>query len=104
MYFDEVKHPPSSQADALPFSDTQNGWPSVTSSSVEPTSDTAVASISSEQQYFTLLDDHCTDLKTVVSGGIGWFAHIYSDLQEPGYGIYNTAGKLKFPFAPRTSC
>ena len=71
---------------------------------MQPQSDTAVASVISEQEYFTLLDSHCTDLKTVVAGGIGWFAHIYSDSMEIGYGIYSTSGKLKFPFAPRTSC
>ena len=56
------------------------------------------------QGYYTLLDEHCEDLKAVVGGGIGWFAHIYSDNQEPGYGIYNSAMQLKFPFAPRTEC
>jgi len=30
------------------------------------------------------------NLKSIVSGGIGWFAHTYSDNQEPGYGIYNS--------------
>ncbi|KAH9061297.1 glycoside hydrolase family 17 protein [Lactarius vividus] len=82
----------------------ENGWPSVTSSGVKPQSKSAVASVGNEQEYFGLLDAHCTDLKTVVAGGIGWFAHIYSDAQEPGYGIYSSSGKLKFPFAPRTSC
>ncbi|KAF8274498.1 hypothetical protein EI94DRAFT_688992 [Lactarius quietus] len=82
----------------------ENGWPSETYPGVEPQSHTAVANVANEQEYFTLLDKHCTYLKTVVSGGIGWFAHIYSDSQEPGYGIYSTSGKLKFPFAPRTSC
>ncbi|KAH9176449.1 glycoside hydrolase superfamily [Lactarius sanguifluus] len=82
----------------------ENGWPSVTSPGVQPNSPNAVASISSEHAYYTLLDQHCHDLKKVVGGGVGWFAHIYSDDQEPGYGIYDTSGKLKFPFAPRTSC
>ncbi|KAH9002064.1 glycoside hydrolase family 17 protein [Lactarius hatsudake] len=105
MYFEEVRHL------STPFSKltfhllhTQTGWPSATSTGVKPQSKTAVASVSNEQGYFGLLDDHCTDLKTVVAGGIGWFAHIYSDVQEPGYGIYDSSGKLKFPFAPRTSC
>jgi len=56
------------------------------------------------QAYYTLLDNHCTDLKNVVDGGIGWFSHIYSDQQENGYGIYDRAGKLKFTFAPKTVC
>lgn len=51
-----------------------------------------------------MLDSHCEDLKALPCGGVGWFAHIYSDAQEPGYGIYDTNGKLKFNFKPRTSC
>ncbi|TFK92046.1 glycoside hydrolase family 17 protein [Polyporus arcularius HHB13444] len=82
----------------------ENGWPSVTSEGVQPNSPDAVADIPNEQGYYTLLDQHCEDLKNVVGGGIGWFAHIYSDDQEPGYGIYNEQGKMKFPFAPRTHC
>ncbi|KAH9992665.1 glycoside hydrolase superfamily [Russula vinacea] len=82
----------------------ENGWPSVTSEGVQPNSPNAVASVGSEHAYFSLLDQHCNDLKNVVGGGVGWFAHIYSDDQEPGYGIYDSSGKLKFPFAPRTSC
>ena len=76
----------------------------MTSEGVQPNSPDAVANIPNEQGYYELLDQHCTDLKAVVGGGIGWFAHIYSDDQEPGYGIYNSNGALKFPFAPRTSC
>lgn len=56
------------------------------------------------QRYYQLLDDHCPDLKAKPKGGVGWFAHIYSDSQEPGYGIYNENGQLKFPFKPRTAC
>jgi exo-beta-1,3-glucanase (GH17 family) len=82
----------------------ENGWPSVTSPSVQPNSPNAVASISSEKEYYQLLDHHCTYLKNVTGGGIGWFAHIYSDNQEPGYGIYNVNGTTKFHFKPRTSC
>ncbi|KAF9230883.1 glycoside hydrolase family 17 protein [Melanogaster broomeanus] len=82
----------------------ENGWPSVTSPGVQPNSPNAVASVSSEQQYYQMLDSHCTDLKNITNGGVGWFAHIYSDNQEPGYGIYDVNGKLKFSFLPRTSC
>ncbi|KAF8551338.1 hypothetical protein OG21DRAFT_1598518 [Imleria badia] len=82
----------------------ENGWPSVTSPNVQPNGPAAVASVSSEQQYYQLLDNHCTDFKTAPGGGIGWFAHIYSDQQEPGYGIYNDEGVTKFNFRPRTSC
>ncbi|KAN0090829.1 glycoside hydrolase family 17 protein [Tylopilus felleus] len=82
----------------------ENGWPSVTSQGVEPNSKNAVASVWSEKEYFQLLDDKCEYFKTAPGGGVGWFAHIYSDKQEPGYGIYGTNGKMKFAFSPRTSC
>ena len=73
-------------------------------SNIKPQSPNAVASVSSEQAYYQLLDNHCQDFKTMAPNGVGWFAHIYSDSQEPGYGIYNAAGKLKFPFSPKTVC
>ncbi|KAF8333886.1 glycoside hydrolase superfamily [Amanita rubescens] len=83
---------------------TENGWPSTTYPGVEPNSFRAVANVANEQDYFTLLDEHCPDFKSMEGGGVGWFAHIYSDSQEPGYGIYSDSGELKFPFNPRTSC
>ena len=76
----------------------------MTSPSVQPNSPDAVADILNEYGYYVLPDQHCEDVKAVVNGGIGWFAHIYSDNQEPGYGIYNASGHLKFPFTPRTEC
>ncbi|KAI0266830.1 glycoside hydrolase superfamily [Gloeopeniophorella convolvens] len=82
----------------------ENGWPSVESDGVQANSPHAVANVANEQAYYNLLDDHCTDLKAVVGGGIGWFAHIYSDDQEPGYGIHSASGKPKFHFAPKTQC
>ena len=51
-----------------------------------------------------LLDENCEFLKQVIGGGVGWFAHIYSDEQEPGYGIYDAFGELKFEFDPRICC
>ncbi|KAF9475442.1 hypothetical protein BDN70DRAFT_883703 [Pholiota conissans] len=83
---------------------SQNGWPSTTYPGVEPNSPSAVADVKNEQDYFKLLDHNCAYFKTAGGGGIGWFAHIYSDNQEPGYGIYGTNGKLKFPFSPQISC
>ncbi|KAI3618660.1 b-(1-6) glucan synthase [Moniliophthora roreri] len=81
----------------------QNGWPSVTSEGVQPNSPYAVADVQNEYDYYVLLDHHCKFFK-LVGGGIGWFAHIYSDNQEPGYGIYDATGQLKFPFMPQTNC
>lgn len=46
-----------------------------------------------------MLDAHCEDLK---ADGVGWFAHLYAEAQ--GYGIYDSNGKLKFPFKPKTHC
>ncbi|KAF9072645.1 glycoside hydrolase superfamily [Rhodocollybia butyracea] len=83
---------------------SENGWPSVTSSGVQPNSPDAVANVQNEHDYYTLLDSKCTYFKNVAGGGVGWFAHIYSDDMEPGYGIYGDDGELKFPFAPKTSC
>ncbi|KAH9945671.1 glycoside hydrolase superfamily [Amylocystis lapponica] len=82
----------------------ENGWPSVTSSSVQPNSPNAVSDVPNERAYYELLDSKCEYLKAVEGGGVGWFAHIYSDDMEPGYGIYDSSGHLKFPFQPRTSC
>lgn len=81
----------------------ENGWPSTTYSGVEANTKAAVADVASEQQYFAVLDEQCAYFKAT-NGGIAWFFHIYSDDQEPGYGLYSTSGKLKFPFAPKTSC
>lgn len=116
----------------------QNGWPSVTSPSVQPNSPFAVSDIQNEHvsistlMYYILIQlelfrrtilpcwTPCAcflsmsleevspyfslRFKTLRGLGIGWFAHIYSDNQEPGYGIYNSTGQLKFPFKPGTHC
>jgi len=85
---------------------SENGWPSTDQgiANIKPQSPNAVASVGDEQAYYQLLDSRCEHFKYVVGGGVGWFAHIYLDTQEPGYGIYNVSGGLKFPFAPRTNC
>ncbi|KAI0743867.1 B-(1-6) glucan synthase [Daedaleopsis nitida] len=84
---------------------TENGWPSkVDNASQKPNSLGAVASVQQERDYFDLLDSQCEYFKNVPGGGVGWFAHIYSDSQEPGYGILDTSGKEKFSFRPRTQC
>ncbi|KAF8903693.1 hypothetical protein CPB84DRAFT_1814592 [Gymnopilus junonius] len=73
-------------------------------SRVQPNSASAVANVQQEEDYFNLLDEKCTYFKSVAGDGIGWFAHIYSEDQEPGYGLYGSNGVLKFPFSPKTSC
>jgi len=79
----------------------ENGWPSVTYPGVKPNSPNAVADVKNEEAYFTLLDSQCSYMK---SSSTGWFFHLYSDSQEPGYGLYTTAGKTKFKFQPQTEC
>ncbi|KAJ7173964.1 glycoside hydrolase superfamily [Mycena crocata] len=83
---------------------SENGWPSVTSDGVQPNSPSAVANVANEHDYYSVLDAHCSYFKTVPGGGVGWFWHIYTDDMEPGYGLYDSSGKLKFPFSPKTSC
>ncbi|KAM5531861.1 hypothetical protein V8D89_014491 [Ganoderma adspersum] len=84
---------------------TENGWPSaVENSSQNPNSARAQASVSQEKAYFDMLDENCAYFKSVPGGGVGWFAHIYSDAQEGGYGILDGSGKLKFAFSPQTHC
>ncbi|KDN51369.1 glycoside hydrolase family 17 protein [Tilletiaria anomala UBC 951] len=83
----------------------QNGWPSTHYPGVEPNSPDAVANVPNEQAYFQLLESKCTYLKSVRGGGVGWFFHIYSDSQEPGYGYYGMDGNPKFtPFQPSLFC
>ncbi|KAK0493207.1 hypothetical protein EDD18DRAFT_1310725 [Armillaria luteobubalina] len=77
---------------------SQNGWPSVTYQGVMPNSANAVADVQNES-VSSLLSNASSP-----GGGVGWFAHIYSDAQEPGYGIYDDGGTLKFPFGPLTFC
>jgi exo-beta-1,3-glucanase (GH17 family) len=81
----------------------ENAWPSIESSGVQANSAFAVANIFNEQAYYNLLDSKCSYFKET-NDGIGWFFHIYSDSQEPGYGLYTTSGKKKFAFAPKTEC
>ncbi|KAJ8462146.1 hypothetical protein ONZ45_g18041 [Pleurotus djamor] len=49
----------------------ENGWPSVTSEGVQPNSPNAVSDIPNERDYYTLLDNHCQDLKAMAGGGVG---------------------------------
>jgi exo-beta-1,3-glucanase (GH17 family) len=83
---------------------SQNGWPSTHYPGVEPNSPDAVADIKNEKGYYQLLDDRCETFKILPGGGVGWFWHIYSDDQEPGYGLYDNSGNTKFTFKPRISC
>lgn len=81
---------------------TQTGWPS-NQNVWKANSRGAVASTSSEKQYFDLLDDMCATFKKGPHGGIGWFAHIWEDDDLPGWGIVH-GGKAKFDFNARTKC
>ncbi|KDQ20406.1 glycoside hydrolase family 17 protein [Botryobasidium botryosum FD-172 SS1] len=83
---------------------TQTGWPSNTNV-WKANSKTAVASVKSEQDYYSLIDSKCSELKKKgPRGGIGWFWQIYEDSMLDGWGILGDDGKPKFKFAPITSC
>ena len=82
---------------------SQNGWPSMQSGSTHSSSHNAVSNVQEEEAYFNLLDSKCGELKSNPGGGIGWFAHLYSEEQGAGYGVTDNGG-LKFPFSPKTSC
>ena len=53
---------------------TQTGWPS-NQNVWKANAASAVASTSSEKQYFDLLDNMCGTFKKGPHGGTGWFAH-----------------------------
>ena len=80
---------------------SENGWPWKDTPTTH--SDTALASVDEAESYFKLLDSKCAYFKKNPGGGIGWFAHLYSEEQGEGYGILDN-GKLRFPFSPDTSC
>jgi hypothetical protein len=108
IYLDEVRHlsvfPPLFHKFDRPLIRFQNAWPSASGfGNIHPQSATAVASVSNEKDYFALLDQRCESFKAVFRS-VGWFFHIYSDVQEPGYGLYTQSGVAKFPFSPRTHC
>ncbi|KAH8833944.1 glycoside hydrolase superfamily [Flagelloscypha sp. PMI_526] len=92
------------QADGKKVIMSQNGWPSEQYDGVRPNSDAAVANIKNEKAYFDLLDSKCSYFKESPGGGVGWFAHLYSDYMEPGYGVLDGSGSPKFDFKPKTSC
>jgi hypothetical protein len=62
----------------------------------------AVANVANEKAYFDLLDSRCADFKRMNS--IGWFAHLWSDNDLPGWGITDYNGNPKFAFNPKTTC
>jgi len=79
----------------------ENAWPDAQGSGVQANSHRAVASRAQMQAYFNLLDSKCSYFKNL---DIGWMFHVYSDAQEPEYGLYDANMKQKFPFNPKTSC
>lgn len=90
---------------------SQNGWPTQMASNISPNSDFgranswSLANVQNQQDYYDMLDAHCADFKNMPGGGVGWFAHMYSDSQDvPGHGLYDQGGNLKIRFNPRTAC
>jgi len=83
---------------------SQTGWPTNTNT-WPANSPKAVASVASSQQYATLLDQKCEELKALVGGdGVGWFWQIWKDAQLDGWGLLDWNENPKFNFAPRTAC
>lgn len=87
---------------------TQTGWPS-DAKVWPPNSKNAIASVRQEARFFRLLDTlACRQtMRTGPKGGLGWFAHIWTDSMLPGWGILEgdgSSGKAKFNFRPRVSC
>ncbi|KAM0791846.1 hypothetical protein ACM66B_004103 [Microbotryomycetes sp. NB124-2] len=79
---------------------TQTGWPS-DDSIWKANGPNAVASVESEQGYFNLLDQKCSEFK---KENTAWFAQIWSDEQLGGWGVIGKDGKPKFKFKPKTLC
>ena len=79
---------------------TETGWPSNTKV-WKANAASAVASVSSQQGYYSMLDAHCADFKAT---GAGWFFHLYNDASLPGWGLVLGSGAKKFKFAADTSC
>ncbi|PWN41898.1 glycoside hydrolase [Ceraceosorus guamensis] len=82
---------------------TQTGWPS-NADVWKANSAAAQANVAQSKAYFDLLDDKCEDFKQGPKGGVGWFAHIWSDDGLPGWGVVGYDGKAKFEFKARTTC
>lgn len=104
MYMDEVRTVHARMRSWIDDAYHQNGWPWKTGPSVQPNGPNAVANKKNQKGYYDLLDEHCQDFKAFVGGGVGWFAHIYSDAQESEYGILDASKEPKFKFSPRTHC
>lgn len=81
----------------------ENGWPSTHYPGVDPNSPNAISDVSNEKNYYNTLDSHCDDF--FKPNKVGWFFHLYSDSQEPGYGYYDDQGQPKWDgFKPSLYC
>jgi len=88
-------------ANGKPLLVTQTGWPSNTAE-FAPNSGSIVASTSSEEAYWKLLDSHCSDF--FKKKNLGWMWRDYTDAIQ-GWGLLGANGQPKFSTSgTKTSC
>lgn len=79
-------------ANGKPLLVTQTGWPS-NKDEFAPNSGSIVASVSSSEAYWNLLNSHCSDF--FKAKNIGWMWRDWDDAIE-GWGVKDSSGNFKF--------
>ncbi|TDL26978.1 glycoside hydrolase [Rickenella mellea] len=87
-------------ANGRPLLVTQTGWPS-NKDLWPPSSPNVVASVSSEEAYWKLLDSHCADF--FKAKNIGWMWRGWDDTLD-GWGVLKTDGTKKWDFSAKVTC
>ena len=88
----------SQQSNGKKITLTETGWPRNTAE-WKSASKAAVASTSSAEGWMNVLNDHCSDMKSIAGkGGVGWFWSTWNDGDIPGYGVVDSNGKATFSF------
>ncbi|KAF8299278.1 hypothetical protein DL93DRAFT_2233938 [Clavulina sp. PMI_390] len=88
----------SQQSNGKKITLTETGWPRNTAE-WKSGSKNAVASTSSSEGWMNVLNDHCSDMKSIAGkGGVGWFWSTWNDGDIPGYGVVDSSGKATFSF------
>jgi len=87
-------------ATGRPILVTQTGWPS-NEDLYAPNSANVVASVSSEQAYWNLLNGHCGDF--FKANNIGWMWRSWDDTMA-GWGLKTTSGSSKWSVTVKQTC
>ncbi|TDL26980.1 glycoside hydrolase [Rickenella mellea] len=87
-------------ANGRPLLVTQTGWPS-NQNLWSPNSPNVVTSISSEEGFWNLLDDHCKDFFKAKK--IAWLWRGWDDTLD-GWGVLRTDGSKKWNFSAKQTC